>query len=78
MKGNVIIEPIEASNMRGGLFISSNQDQIPDTGIVISSAVDEIAPGMTVVYIKHRVMNLEIESKQYIVAKEDHLLAVLE
>ena len=78
MKGKVIIKPIEASNKVGSLYISSNQDKIPDIGCVVASAIDDINVGDKVIYVKYRVVNIELESQEYVVAKQDDILAVID
>jgi co-chaperonin GroES (HSP10) len=78
MKGKAIIRPIEASNMVGNLHIATQQDRIPDTGYVVASALDDIKVGDKVIYIKYKVVNIELESQEYIVARESDILAVID
>lgn len=78
MKGKVVIKPIEASNKVGSLYIASNQDKIPDIGYVVASAIDDINVGDKVIYVKYRVVNIELESQEYVVAKQDDILAVID
>lgn len=78
MTGKAVIKPIEASNKVGGLYIASNQDRIPDMGYVVASGIDDINVGDKVIYVKYRVVNIELESQEYIVAKLDDILAVID
>ncbi|MDD4409144.1 MAG: co-chaperone GroES [Candidatus Pacebacteria bacterium] len=91
LSDHIIVEPIkEEEKTKGGIFLPQTSDkERPDQGIVIEVGPGkmtssgkliemEVKKGDKIVFNKYGHQEIKVEEKEYLVLKQDDVLAVIE
>ena len=81
----MVVEPKEAETMTaGGLYIPDNAKEKPQQGVIVAvgpGAKDEpmeVKEGETVLYGKYAGTEVKLEGEEYIIVRQNDILAVVE
>ena len=79
---NILIEPIgESEKTKSGIIIPKTVDkEKPERGKVleIGKDVEEIKKGDMVIFVKYSSSEIKINGREYLIAKEEDILAIYE
>ena len=91
LSDHILIEPIkgEEKTKSGILLPDTAQSEKPEQGLVISVGPGkkdengkiiplEVKPGQRVLFTKYGPNEIKIDNKDYLIAKEDDILAIIE
>lgn len=91
LSGHIIVEPIkEEEKTKGGIFLPQSSDkESPDQGMVVEVGSGrttssgkliemEVKKGDRVVFNKYGHHEIEVDGKEYIVLKQEDVLAVID
>jgi len=91
LSDNVLIEPIEqAEQTKGGIFLPKTADkERPEQGKVIAVGPGkkdsegkivamEVKPGDKVLFTKYGPNEIKVDEKEYLIAKQEDILAIIE
>ncbi len=88
---NVVIEPVkEEEKTKGGILLPETADKdMPEQGVVVAVGPGkktnsgktlpmEVKPGQKVLFTKYSPTEIKVGNKEYLIAKQEDILAILE
>ena len=75
----VIVKPEERkTKTASGLQIPDNMTEQPMRGVVVSSGVDTIVPGATIIYGRYCGAKVKFKNEELVILNEEDVLAVVQ
>ncbi len=82
LTNHVVIEPAKPEDKtKSGIVLPSSGDETPDQGTVIAIGSDEkieVKAGDKVIFSKYGPTKAKVGDKEYLIASQDDILAVIE
>ncbi len=91
LSDNIVIEPIkEEEKTKGGILLPETADKdMPEQGVVVAVGPGkktnsgktlpmEVKPGQKVLFTKYSPTEIKVGDKEYLIAKKEDILAVIE
>lgn len=79
LKNYVVIERIEPTGKKGVIIVPDSAKQLPTFGVVLAVGigVTEVKPRHCVLFGKYNGVDVPIKDKQYLLLREEDILAIL-
>ncbi len=91
LSDNVVIEPVkEEEKTKGGILLPETAEKdMPEQGVVVAVGPGkktnsgkllpiEVKPGQKVLFTKYGPTEIKVDDKEYLIAKQSDILAVIE